>query len=185
MNPAVYPILKNKKRYVILDTCVLEKAYNGPLDRGNKIFKYFKELENEGFSLAMSEYTGYENLFGLWGEKLSKAALILDTYEQKEVTKRVLFFAAQLGGLYKSISVNVKNCGDLIIAATAFLEKGFVLTNNLRDFPCPYFLQNKWVAISTEQKDASGKVWCTETLDLVLFEPNTKRILQDLHNKNK
>lgn len=129
--------------------------------------------------MVISDFTLYENLHGLWGKKAQQAAKILKSYERKVVSDRVLTLASMLGGLYKDEQVDYMSPGDKIIAATAILENGLVLTENHRDFPSPFFVGKRFIPISYKVGHHQ------RTIDLCLYEPNGSLIARRIEEKDK
>jgi len=167
------------KTYVFVDACVIQAAGDRDKAKSEAVIICFNELIAEGYSLAISEITLFENLQGLWGQREKKVADRLKGFESKVVSKLVLRLAAILHGLYIQEKRNDIDVGDKILAATAILEKGYILTENHKDFPPPFFTTKKSIAISY-LKD--GRV--SKTIDLALYEPNTK-ILNRRINENE
>lgn len=153
--------------YILIDTCVVQDAGSSNKDCHKKVADYLNSL-NKRFRLAISEITVFENLHGLWGNKATKAVSILRGFEWKEVSTNVLTLSSIMGGLYKEESNSLSSCSvpDKIIASTAILLKGFVLTRNHSDFPAPFFIQDEWAPISFR------KSHYIQTYDLGLYKPN-------------
>jgi predicted nucleic acid-binding protein len=161
---------EQNKKYIFVDTCVIQAAGSNTKSKSDGVIKCLQGLNSEGFSLAISEITWYENLHGLWGKKALDAASILKTYEQKIVSNQVLVVASILGGLYHGDKLDGIDMGDKIIAATALLENGFVLTENHKDYPAPFFIQERYIPLTYLFKSYS------KTMDLALYKPNTELI---------
>lgn len=83
-------------------------------------------LIQEGYTLALSDISLFENLHGLRGDAHDKALSLLKVYERKDVSSTILWLAAMLGGFYRDEKMDGVDMGDKIIAATAVLEKGHV-----------------------------------------------------------
>lgn len=166
--------------YIFLDTCVLQAAASSEKAKSEKVLDCLKELTHQKYRLAISEFTFYENLHGLWGEKAQKAVTLLHSYEKKVVSDKVLIVASFLGGLYVDVKSDGPNAGDKIIAATAILENGFVLTENHRDFPHPFFLTEKSITLTYTKAGRYKK-----TIDLALYKPNVDLIGRRIQEKDQ
>ncbi len=134
-------------------------------------------LIEEGFILALSDITLFENLHGLGGSAHNKAFSLLKVYERKNVSSNILWLAAQLGGFYHDEKMDGIDMGDKIISATAILENGYVLTANHKDYPHPFFITERSMPIVYKIKMYS------QTLDLALYKPNYEIILRRLKEK--
>ena len=176
MNPQESP---QTKKYVIVDTCIIQHAGSSDKGKSEAIIKCLEKLSSEGYSLAISEFTVYENLHGIWGKKATQAATTLKSYEWKIVSNLVLTLASMLGGLYKDEQVDYMTPGDKIIAATAILEHGLVLTENHKDFPSPFFICKQFLPITYKISHYQ------RTIDLCLYEPNSSLIARRINEKNK
>jgi predicted nucleic acid-binding protein len=153
-----------KKKYLLLDTCIVQDTGDRNESKSNAVLSYFEHL-SKSYDLAISEITVFENLQGLWDVKANQALAHLKTYEWKEVTDKVLILAASLGGLYKGSSLTIET-GDKIIASTAILLDAHILTRNYNDFPSPFFVQYSWYPISFQVGHY------TRTIDYIIYEPN-------------
>lgn len=167
------------KKYIIIDTCVIQHAGSSDKGKSEAIIGYLKKLASDGYSLAISEFTLYENLHGLWGEKATQAAVLLGSYEWKTISNRVLLMASMLGGLYKEEGFDYMSPGDKIIASTAILEQGMLLTENHRDFPSPFFITGEFIPLTFEKSHHK------RTIDLCLYRPNTPLIARRINEKDK
>lgn len=169
------------KGYIFLDTCVFQLAGNSNKSKSEAVIKCLIDLSSEGFRLALSEFTVYENLHGLWGKRAQEAIKILRNYEWKLVSDLVLYLASILGGLYNAAGYDRDRIrdGDKIVASTALLEKGLILTENHRDFPSPFFTNYKNIPIT--YKDSHHN----RTIDLALYEPNLDLIARRIEEGEK
>lgn len=166
------------KKYILIDTCVIQDAESSTRQKSEEVIEYLEGLAREGFSLAISEFTIYENLQGLWGKQATEAVKVLQSYEQKSVSQAVLVLASMLQGLYHDERVDNVPDGDKLIAATCILENGYVLTRDHRDFPHPYFITERSIAITYKK----GRV--NTTLDLALYKPNMSVITRRINAKD-
>lgn len=167
------------KRYIFIDTCIIQYMGESNRSRSTSIIKCLTSLKEQDYSLAISQITLYENLHGLWGDKAKKAEDLLETYESKEVSAQNLVFAAWLGGLYHDEKMDGVDIGDKIIASTAILEGGFVLTANHKDYPSPFFLTKESFALPYQVGHF------TKTLDLILYKPNFVLIARRIEEKGR
>lgn len=167
------------KKYIIIDTCVIQAAgHKKQTDKSKSIAICLEGLSKRDYNLAISEITAYKNLQGLWGRRAKEAVKLLQAFESKEVNRDVLLLGAMLGGLYHDEQVSV-SVGDTIIAATAVLLGGFVLTENQRDFPPPFFTQLEWLPIHYVDQQARRD----KTIDLGLLKPNIELIGRRIHER--
>lgn len=164
MDPQANP--QQNKKYIFIDTCVIQFTNDKNKSKSEVVTQCLNTFSRGNYTIAISEITFYENLHGLWGAKATKADAHLRTYEYKEVTRFVLQNAALFGSLYHDEKQDGIDLGDKVIAATAFVEKGFVLTANHKDFPHPFFITEKSYALPYEVGHY------TKTLDLTLYKPN-------------
>ena len=122
------------------------------------------------YRLAISEFTTYEYLRRLWGKKAKKAEEAISGYERKTVTREVLETASILDGLYYDEGLTNISDGDKIIAATAILEDGLILTANHKDFPNPFFTTHEWRILPIKYPRY------TQHLYLAMYKANTQLI---------
>jgi hypothetical protein len=142
--------------YIFIDTCIIQDAGSSIRSKSEIVLGFLEKLVKEGFNLSISEFSIYENLQGLWGQRVKQATNIL--YHDEKVD-------------------NVSD-GDKIIAATAILENGFVLTRNHKDFPVPFFTTEKSVPLTYRNGNHQT------TLDLAIYKPNLELINRRLVEKN-
>lgn len=171
----------NKKlnQYVLIDTCVIQDTGSSNHSKSEVVSNLLKELSKNDFRLAISEFTIYENLQGLWGKRAIAAKQILSAYETKEVSEGVLLLASQLQGLYHEEGFDNIQDGDKIIAATTVLENGLVLTRNHKDFPHPFFQTEKSFPLAYKMGHYSV------TIDLALYKPDIALIARRIEEKDK
>jgi hypothetical protein len=167
-----------KKTYnIYIDTCVIQASGSKDKAKSEIVTLFLSELIKSNFSLVISEVTYFENLQGLKGAQAEKAVSILKKYEWKEITNEVLTVAALLGTFYSEKGRKDVDMGDKIIAASAFLDNGFILTENHKDFPNPFFiLRRHYPLIYT-------KGHYKQTIDLGLYAPNNKYIKRLIEEK--
>ena len=168
------------KKYIFIDTCVLQASGDMKKAKSEAVLRCFSDFTTDGYSLAISEITLFENLQGLWGKKAQKVADAVKGFEMKTISTKVLVLAAMLQGLYVQEKRNDVDCGDKIIAATAILESGLVLTENHKDFPSPYFIMKKYVPITYLIDGRTNK-----TIDLGLYKPNYSLIGRKIEENDK
>lgn len=156
--------------YIFIDTCVIQSAGSKEKSKSEIVIKSLEDI-SRGYRLAISEFTLYENLHGLWGKRRSEAAKLLRIYERKVVSDKVLLVASLLGGVYHNENFEGIDAGDKIIAATAILENGFILTENHRDYPHPFFLTEKSISLTYTTAGRYNK-----TIDLAIYRPDRNLI---------
>ncbi len=150
--------------YLFLDTCVVQML--GDRDKFKSAAVRGKIIElSKKYRMAISAMTGYENLHGLRGGKLDASAKQLEAYQTLDVTNKVLVYAALIGGLYPKEEDHIR-AGDKIIGATVFLEEGFLITENHKDFPHPFFITEEYLPITYEIGSHYMK-----TIDLSIYKP--------------
>lgn len=163
---------------LILDTCVIQAMGNKNQDKARAVIEQLRELKKE-YSFFISEVTVFENLQGLWGEKRQKALETLKRISWKAITVKVIAFASILGGLYHEEGVQSAGLADKIIASTAILLGGSVLTSDHQDFPNPFFKQERLIPVKFK------KGLNFRTYDMSLFKPNNLLIKRILSEKMK
>lgn len=159
MNPSKLP-------YLFLDTCVVQMLADRDSYKSKAVRKVIVEELSTKYLLSISAMTAYENLHGLRGKKLGAAATLLSTFETKDITREVLVVAALIGGMYPKEEDHIR-AGDKIIGATVFLEEGFLITENHKDFPHPFYLTERYLPITYETGGHFKK-----TIDLSIYKPN-------------
>lgn len=170
---------QQNKQYIIVDTCVIQASESKQKTKSEAVIKCLKDLIDTGYSLTISEFSVFENLHGLWGEKAEEAVKILKGYALKIVSREVLLLAAILGGLYYEEKYDYIQTGDKIIGATAILENGLVLTYNHRDFPPPFFLTEKSITLQYKRDHY------VQHLDLAIYKPDIKLIGRRIAEKDR
>lgn len=176
------PILKDQSsvNYIFLDTCVIQDLGSSNKSKSEAVLKLLDDLTSQKFRLVISEFTIYENLQGLLGQRAKSASETLYKFETKTVSREVLTLASFLQGLYHDEKIDNISDGDKIIGSTAILEAGKVLTRNHKDFPSPFYIAEKFFALTYE----TGKT--KMTLDIGLYNPNVPLIVRRMEaNKNK
>lgn len=165
--------------YLFIDTCVIQAAGSKEKTKSEAVIKTLGEL-SKNYRFAISEFSLYENLHGLWGKKAINAAKLLNSYERKVVSDKVLTTASLLGGLYHDEKFDNIDAGDKIIGATAILENGFVLTENHKDYPHPFFLTEKSIPLRYLAVGKYGK-----TIDLAIYKPDRDLIGRRIEEAEK
>lgn len=171
------PEIKKNKQSVIVDTCVIQYSNGSKKAESEAMISCLKEIVKEDYTLAISEITIYENLYGLDGRKVEQAIKVLKTYEWKVISNDVLMLASILGGLYRDEKCEGPNAGDHIIAATTILENGLILTNNHRDFPHPFFITEKYIPVTFKHNHYFI------TRDITLYKPNFPILMRRINEK--
>jgi len=164
---------------VILDTCIIQAAGDANKSKSESLLNLFDNLSTEGYKLAISEISVFENLHGLWGKKAAKASESFNKLVTKVVSREVLVLASILGGLYKDLGGENISAGDKIIGSTAILENGLVMTENHKDFPPPLWFPRQFFQV-TYSKNHYRK-----TLDIGLYEPRTEVINRKISENEK
>ena len=160
------PKIQQTKPYLFVDTCIIQASGVKEKPKSEIVIKTLEKISSD-YRLSISEFTLYENLHGLWGKRAINAAALLKKYERKVVSDKVLIFASLLGGLYFDEKYDGIDAGDKIIAATAILENGFVLTENHKDFPHPFFKTKQSIPLTYFTAGRYRK-----TIDLAIYEPD-------------
>lgn len=166
-----------KIRNVYIDTCIIQASGSKEKAKSKIVTEFLSSFINLGFSLVISEVTYFENLQGLKGIQAEQAVKTLKKYEWKEITNEVLTVAALLGTFYNEVGRRDVDMGDKIIAASTFLDNGFVLTENHKDFPSPFFLLRRHYPLTYDK----GRY--KQTMDVGLYAPNNKIIKRKIEEK--
>lgn len=167
-------------KYIFLDSHVIQYSADKNKLKSQVFLDLFNDLKQRGFEIAISEVTLLENLHGLYGKRNKKAYEYVSKFIKRAVSEEVFLSAAEIGGLYSDEGYKDIGIGDKIIAATAFLEKGFILTRNHKDFPAPFFEPIEWIPVSFQ---VSGRY--KNTIDLCLYAPRFKLILRRIEEKDR
>jgi predicted nucleic acid-binding protein len=166
--------------YIFIDSNILQYSADKNKSKSKAFIDLFYKLKKEGCDIAISEIIISENLHGLYGKRHKKAYAHLSKFVKKIVSENVLLSAAEIGGLYKDEKFQDVGIGDKIIAATAFLDKGFILTGNHKHFPPPFFESIEWFPIAFK---TSGKY--NNTIDVCLYKPRYELITRRIKEKEK
>lgn len=164
------PKAQQDNPYIFIDTCVIQSAGSKEKSKSEIVIKSLEDT-SKSYRLAISEFTLYENLHGLWGKRAMDAAALLRKYERKIVSEKALLLASIMGGLYHDEGIDNIGDGDKIIAATAILENGFILTENHKDYPHPFFLTEKSIPLTYITAGRYNK-----TIDLAIYKPDRSLI---------
>lgn len=167
------------KKYIFLDSCIIQIIGSKIIAKSDAVILYLKSLEQQGYNLAISEFSIYENQHGLWGKEAITALEYLKSYEAKSISVMVLLVASALGGLYHEEKLDGVDTGDKIIAATAILENGLILTENHKDYPSPFFVAEQLMPITFQFKSYQ------KTIDLGLYKPQGKLIARRIEEHEK
>ena len=171
--------MKEQTRVIILDTNIISYFAQAALEKS--IESKLHELSQQNFTFALSKFTGYEILRQ---ENLpdEKAVLRkLNLFEAYDVTETVLFVSALFYTMIKSVNKDRKlHDGDVIIAATTFLNASLILTANRDDFAYPYFEEVETTPVLYHLDSQPGKTHCVL---LCLLKPNNKEILKYINKK--
>lgn len=166
-------------QYVLVDANVLQHAGSRLPTKAEAVIMCLEQFASDGFQLAVSEYTVFENLHGLWGKKADEAVSFLALFQRFAITSPILTVAAALGGLYHDEGIDMVSAGDKILAATALLENGLILTGNHRDFMPPFFHTVQSLPL------AYTKQHYTQHLDLAVYALNTSLIDRRIAEKER
>lgn len=167
-------------RYVFIDTQIIQYSADKNKSKSQAFWGLFNNLKKQRLELAISEIVIFESLFGRYGKKQEEGYKYLSQFIKKAVEELTLLAAAEVGGLYIDEGFSNIKPGDQIIAATAFLEKGLILTRNYKDFPSPFFKEIEWFPTTYKIK---GRY--KETIDVCLYEPRYKLIVRRIKEKDK
>ncbi len=162
-----------KDRLILLDSCVLE--YLDDEDLRPSIVGCLNNVVKNKNTLALSEYLRFELLRGAFRKVETRMMALIDNFQRYQVTEEILIAAAQLETLYKELSVNSGiSDGDKILASTAILTNGLILTANLKDFPPPFFKYNFRELIERHQKRYS------QPIAIGILEPDFEIIIKNI-----
>ncbi|MEJ0072873.1 MAG: PIN domain-containing protein [Candidatus Saccharibacteria bacterium] len=125
----------------ILDTNILDYAFK---PRTKAVASDVLAKVSGKYTTVISEYLRFEIYRGLAMGRIPAAKAVVSSFTAFAVTKAVLDTAAALTTCYETDSATKRNRGgisdgDLIMGATAFINKQVVITANRMDFPAPYF----------------------------------------------
>ncbi len=141
----------------IIDTNLIDYAFKSRTkDMAAQVLRKISQI----YTLVISEYLRFEIYRGLAMDRISSAKVLVDSFPAYAVDKATLDTAAALTTCYerdpatKSSRKAIAD-GDIILAATAFINKFIIVTANRADFPAPYFDEIQLHKI----KDQKGRVW--------------------------
>lgn len=162
---------------VILDTNIISYASNTPTEK--QFLEYLSDLQKDRHELIISQFSLYEILKQSKPKNESKLIQLLNLFRSLEVIKDVLVLSALLSTFYKSESKDRKiEDGDIIIAATAFLNNSLILTANRNDYPLTFFEEIKIKPILYQEIPG-----LTKTLTVYLLKPKSDLILKMVQDK--
>lgn len=165
---------------IFIDSNVIQYSADKNNSKSQAFFKLFEKFKQQGYELGISEIVILESLHGLYGKQHAKAYNHLSEFVKKIVSENVLLSAAEIGGLYRDEGFQDTEMVDKIIAATAFLEKGFVLTRNHKHFPAPFFEPISWFPITFKTNNRY-----VNTIDICLYKPRYKLIARRIGEKER
>lgn len=165
---------------IFIDSNIIQYSADKNKSKSKAFFKLFEKFKQQGYELGISEIVILESLHGLYGKQHEKAYNHLSKFVKKIVSENVLLSAAEIGGLYRDEGFQDIKMIDKIIAATAFLEKGFVLTKNHKHFPPPFFEPVSWFPITFKTNDRY-----VNTIDICLYKPRYKLIVRRIKEKER
>jgi hypothetical protein len=166
------------KKYIFLDTCILQYLGDKNKSKSKVLQECLDGLVKEGYTLAISHINYLEHMHGLFGEKAQKSYNLLLSYAWFSTKIEVFAWASWLGGFYHDEKLDGIDVGDKIIAATAILEDGSILTANHKDYPHPFFVTEKSYALPYQVGHF------TKTLDVVLYKPNFELLVRRFEEKS-
>lgn len=150
--PTQEPVTKTpvSERYLILDSNILSRASSstdGPGPIGNIIIPYLQEVLNRspGWDIAISAATIFEVTDRSPIKEEVRLERAVEGMKIFDVNIEVLRCAGRLGCMYKDQGINDTQISsvDKIIAATAFLTGSVIYTTDMRDYPAPFFSENR------------------------------------------
>ncbi|OGK55056.1 hypothetical protein A3B56_03140 [Candidatus Roizmanbacteria bacterium RIFCSPLOWO2_01_FULL_45_11] len=167
----------NTSPLILIDSQTIQFSADKNRSKSQAFLDLFEQLKKQGYELGISEITVAENLHGLYGKSRMASYAHLSQFIKKIISENVLSSAAEIGGLYRDEGYQI-GLIDKIIAATAFLEKGFILTNNHKDFPSPFFESVEYFPVRFQ---ISGKY--PGTTDIVLYKMRYDLITRRIEEK--
>lgn len=115
MIPQTTSAKDNKLPQIIVDSCILQAAGDKKKEKSEAVLNCLTGLRKEGYKLIMSDFIGYERMYGLKNKDFFTVVKALDSYESKAVTRPLLMVASLLASVYGEKSVNNMDDGDRII----------------------------------------------------------------------
>lgn len=175
-------------KIIIVDTMVwtylFDKSYY--FDDAEEIVNKFLD---QGFRLAINSVIEHEFLRGRverykkYFKRVIEWANRIDVNNNTFIKAVDVFKVQQM--MYDKFEKNPgKHLGDVLIAASAFLEKCYILTANLKDFSAPLFIiRSSEVLMKKGKGESKNSLSRIETV--YLLEPNydfVDRVLPRLNN---
>jgi|GEM_PF-6466452 len=141
----------------LLDTNVLDYAFKA---RTKLLASQLLERLVNNYELAISEYLRFEIYRGLKMSSIPSVKPLVDSFNAYTVDKATIDLAAALTTCYERDEATHKNRGgfsdgDILMAATAIINRLVIVTANRADFPAPYFNELR----KHTYTDAKGKPW--------------------------
>lgn len=176
-------------RYLILDTNILSAF--GDTGFGPQVVEYLENLieTSPGWGLAITDATLYESLNEIPFSEEEALSRHLDKIPSYPINRNTMLLAADLGNVYcdyfketKSKENNEKEKMpepmDKIISALVLQNNAFICTENIRDYPSPFFRESFKRIFSYEKKKGRGMRLKT----IYITEPDVDAILK-YHSK--
>lgn len=162
-----------KKKYLILDTNILQLAGSKPIERSSQVIDYIVEIAKQDYERAISDITAYEALQRCSKAKEKEVLKQMNLFTQLEVSKKVLVTTAWSADLYRGEKIpdsQISDC-DKIIASTAILTGSLILTADGNDFPRPFFSEKekRLVQYKDKSRDLLNVIYLLEP-DLDVFK---------------
>lgn len=125
----------------IVDTNILH--YGSDPNFASSVAELIKKL-SEKYALVTTDYSVLELYRGLSIDKIPNTNIFFDSFTRLPVNKDIYKTAAALSTCYGNDEATKAyygrySDGDIIIAATAFVNNACIVTADLNDFPRPYF----------------------------------------------
>ena len=162
-------------KIIIVDTMVWTFLYdkNRYFDDAEEVVVKFL---NQGFKLAINSVIEHEFLRGRIERYKNYFKQVANLVNKIEVNNNTFMEAVDIFRvqqmMYDKFEKNPgKHLGDILIAATAFLERCYILTANLKDFSTPLFIiRSSEVLMKKGKGEFKNSLSKIETI--YLLEPN-------------
>ncbi len=170
-------VINTAPQGVILDTNIISYASNLPTEK--QFLEYLQNLQKDHYELIISQFSIHEVLKQSQPKNESKLIQLLNLFKTLEVTRDILILSGLINTFYKLESKDRKiEDGDLIIAATAFLNNSLILTANRNDYPTTFFEELQVKPILYQEIPG-----LTRTLTIYLLKPKSDLILKMVQDR--
>ena len=131
---------------VVADSNIFQYGINEHY--ATSVAELFQAIEVEHLETAVLAYTAFEVYRGLANNRINRMRSLIETFMRLGVDLATFKVAAALTTCYNSHEAtkayaNRYSDGDVVLAASAFHYRTYILTANVNDFPRPFFTESR------------------------------------------